>query len=634
MTATSSPQATERTPIDSVIIRFAGDSGDGMQLTGSYFTRSTAMMGNDLATFPDYPAEIRAPVGTTYGVSAFQIHFADHDIATPGDAPDVLVAMNPAALKVNLEDLKPNGLIIVNSDAFMSVDRDGNIKPNRSNLKKAGYESNPLLDGSLDAYRLMSLRIGSFTRQSVAEFGLSNKEADRAKNMWTLGLMYWMYGRDRQPTVDWLRAKFTKRPEVAESNIAALNAGHIYGQVAELPSYVVPYEILPATLEPGEYRNIMGSQATAWGLTAGAKLAGLTPMLGSYPITPASSTLHELAKLKHLGVVTFQAEDEIAAVCAAIGASYGGALGMTSSSGPGVALKMEAIGLAVGTELPLVILNVQRGGPSTGLPTKTEQSDLMQMMYGRNGDSPAVIISASTPSDCFNVAIEACRIATQFMTPVFIMSDGYLANGSEPWKIPDMNTYDAFPARKSIEAEGFHPFLRDPETLARNWPVPGEPGLQHRIGGLEKDYDSGNVSYDPANHQRMTDVRHERIAQIANYIPEQEISCGADHGSLALVSWGSTYGAIYQAVKRSRAKGLDVSHVHIRHLCPFPRNLGELLTGYDQILVPELNAGQLVKLLRSEFLVPAEGYNKVAGRPFTIAEIEGAIERKLAGGDV
>ena len=621
-TATPSNQDMERTPIESVIIRFAGDSGDGMQLTGSQFTQSTALMGNDLATFPDYPAEIRAPAGTTYGVSAFQIHFADHDIATPGDAPDVLVAMNAAALKVNLADLKSNGLIVVNTGAFGA-----------NNLKKAGYDANPLEDGSLEGYQVMALDIAKFTVNAVEEFGLSTKEALRAKNMWTLGLMYWMYGRDRQSTIDWLRQKFAKRPEVAESNIAALNAGHIYGQVAELPSYVIPYEVNRASLEPGEYRNIMGSQATAWGLTMGAKLAGLTPMLGSYPITPASSTLHELAKLKHHGVVTFQAEDEIAAVCSAIGASFGGALGITSSSGPGVALKMEAIGLAVGTELPLVILNVQRGGPSTGLPTKTEQSDLLQMMYGRNGDSPAVIISASTPSDCFDVAIEACRLATQFMTPVFMMSDGYLTNGSEPWKIPDLDGYTPFPAKKATPSEAFHPFLRDPETLARNWPVPGTPGLEHRVGGLEKDYDSGNVSYDPANHQRMTDVRHDRIALIADHIPEQEVTCGVEGGRLALVSWGSTYGSIFQAVKRSRAKGRDVSHIHLRHLNPFPKNLGELLSGYDQLIVPELNAGQLVKILRSEFLVPAEGLNKVAGRPFTIAEIEEAIEAALAGGD-
>jgi len=621
MTATPSSQALERTPIDSVIIRFAGDSGDGMQLTGSQFTQSTALMGNDLATFPDYPAEIRAPAGTTYGVSAFQIHFADHDIATPGDAPDVLVAMNPAALMVNLEDLKSNGLIVVNTGTF-----------NANNLKKAGYVENPLEDGSLDGYQLMALDISKFTVNAVEEFGLSSKEALRAKNMWTLGLMYWMYGRERKSTVDWLRQKFSKRPEVAESNIAALNAGHIYGQVAELPSYVIPYEVNRASLEPGEYRNIMGSQAMAWGLTYGAKLAGLTPMLGSYPITPASSTLHELAKLKHFGVVTFQAEDEIAAVCSAIGASYGGGLGLTSSSGPGIALKMEAIGLAVGTELPLIILNVQRGGPSTGLPTKTEQSDLLQMMYGRNGDSPPVIISASTPSDCFDVAIEACRLATRFMTPVFIMSDGYLANGSEPWKLPDLASYEAFPARKDIDPEAFHPFLRDPETLARNWPIPGTPGLQHRVGGLEKDYDSGNVSYDPANHQRMTDVRHQRIAQIADHIPEQEVTCGDSQGGLVLVSWGSTYGAVYQAVRRCRDRGLAVSQVHIRHLNPFPKNLGALLAGYDQLLVPELNAGQLVKILRSEFLVPAQGYNKVAGRPFTIAEIEQAIEDTLSQG--
>ena len=613
------PEAV-RQPLNSVIIRFAGDSGDGMQLTGSQFTQSSAVMGNDLATFPDYPAEIRAPAGTTYGVSAFQVHFADHDLTTPGDAPDVLVAMNPAALKTNLHDLKEGGLVVVNTGAF-----------NKNGLKKAGYgDVNPLEDGTLDRYRSLEIDISRNTLNSVKDQGLSSKEALRCKNFWTLGLMYWMYDRERTPTVTWLREKFARRPDIAESNIAALNAGHIYGQVAELPSHVVPYSVDKATLPTGTYRNITGSEAASWGLAAGAHLAGLQLVLGTYPITPASPMLHGLAKLKEFGVVTFQAEDEIAAACAAIGASYAGSLGVTSSSGPGVALKMEAIGLAVSVELPLVIYNVQRGGPSTGLPTKTEQSDLMQMMYGRNGDAPAVVISASTPSDCFAVSVEAVRLATKYMTPVFVMSDGYIANGAEPWRLPDMNDIEPFPVTHRTDPEGFSPFYRDEETLTRNWAVPGTPGLEHRIGGLEKDYVTGNVSYDPANHQKMTWVRAERIARIANDIPEQEVSVGQVGGKLAVVGWGSTYGAILQATRNARANGLDASHIHLRHICPFPRNLGEILAEYDQVLVPEMNNGQLVKLLRSEYLVDAKGLNKVSGRPFTIAEIEAKIVATLS----
>ncbi|HLT34767.1 MAG TPA: 2-oxoacid:acceptor oxidoreductase subunit alpha, partial [Enhygromyxa sp.] len=552
-------KAEQRESLESVVIRFAGDSGDGMQLTGSQFTHTTAMMGNDLATFPDFPAEIRAPAGTTYGVSGFQIHFASHDIMTPGDEPDVLVAMNPAALKTNLRDLKRGGLLIVNSGAYI-----------KANLKKAGYEQNPLEDGSLSAYRVISLDIGAMTVAAVESFGLGTKDALRSKNMWTLGLVLWLFGRDYQPTVEWLRGKFAKKPEIAEANIAALKAGHAYGETAELPSGIGPYEVPKAKLEPGLYRNITGNEALAWGLTAASQLSGLKLVLGSYPITPASTVLHSLSQLKKFGVTTFQAEDEIAAVCAAIGASWGGALGVTTTSGPGVALKGEAIGLAIMLELPLVIIDIQRGGPSTGLPTKTEQSDLLQAVYGRNGDSPLAVLAAATPGDCFYMAIEAARIATKYMTPVMLLTDGYLANGAEPWKIP--STADL----PKIEVEfptdrppGFHPYLRDPDTLARPWAIPGTPGLEHRIGGLEKGYDSGNISYDPDNHHKMTKVRAAKIAGIANDVPEQHVEVGEETGDLLVVGWGSTYGAITQAVRRARAAGHAVSQVHIRHLCPF-----------------------------------------------------------------
>jgi 2-oxoglutarate ferredoxin oxidoreductase subunit alpha len=615
--APSRAPGPERKALDQVVIRFAGDSGDGMQITGSQFTETTAVAGNDLATFPDFPAEIRAPAGTTFGVSAFQIHFANHDILTPGDAPDVLVAMNPAALKVNLVDLKDNGLLIVNSGAFTN-----------NNLKKAGYTVNPLEDKSLEPYRLIEVDVSKLTLDAVKDLPINQKDSLRCKNFWTLGLMYWLYGRDTAATVTWLKQKFKKRPELAEANIVAMNAGHAYGETAELPSEVTPYFIDRATLAPGEYTNITGSAATAWGLVTGASLAGLELMFGSYPITPASPVLHALAGLKEYGVVTFQAEDEIAAVCAAIGASYAGALGITASSGPGIALKMEAIGLAISTELPLVIVNVQRGGPSTGLPTKTEQSDLLQCVWGRNGDAPLVVLAASTPSDCFAMAIEAVRIATRYMTPVFLLTDGYLANGAEPWRIPDVSTIKPFPVTFRTETEGFHPFLRN-EELTRNWAIPGTPGLEHRIGGLEKAYDSGNVSYDDANHQKMTWVRDERIRRIADQIDEQAVSLGEDSGELVVVGWGSTFGAIHQAVKNARRSGLSVSQVHIRYLNPLPRNLGALLARFKQVLVPEMNNGQLVKMLRAEYLVPAEGLNKVSGKPFKIAEIEQGIRQRL-----
>ncbi len=617
-TFASSTPSSSRELIDSVVIRFAGDSGDGMQLTGSQFADSTALMGNDLSTLPDFPAEIRAPAGTTFGVSGFQVHFAGHDIKTPGDAPDVLVAMNPAALRVNLRDLKVGGLLVCNSGAFTA-----------GNLKKAGYDKSPLDDGSLDAYRLLKLDVSKLTLQAVEPYQLGTKESLRAKNMWTLGLMMWMFGRERESTVEWLRQKFAKHPHVADANVAALNAGHIYGETAEMPSGIGCYQVPKAKLAPGVYRNVTGNEATSWGLLAGGKLAGIELVLGSYPITPASTILHTLSNLRAYGVTTFQAEDEIAAICAAIGASYAGALGMTSTSGPGLALKAEALGLAVATELPLIVVDVQRGGPSTGLPTKTEQSDLLQALNGRNGDCPLAVIAACTPGDCFDMAIEAVRLATKYMTPVLLLTDGFLANSAEPWKIPDITTLKPFPVQYRRQPEGFHPFVRDPQTLARAWAVPGTPGLEHRIGGIEKAYDSGNISYDPDNHHKMTKVRAAKIAGIADDIPLQKVEQGEDSGDLVVVGWGSTYGAIAQAVMGARRSGLKVSHLHIRYMNPMPRNLGELLRGFKQVSVPEMNNGMLVKVLRAEYLVDAQGFNKISGQPFKIAEIEAEIHRML-----
>ena len=611
----SQSSAAQRESLDSVVIRFAGDSGDGMQLTGTQFTTATALAGNDLATFPDFPAEIRAPAGTTYGVSGFQIHFASHDIMTPGDSPDVLVVMNPAALKVNEDILKTGGLLIVNAGAFSAA-----------NLKKAGYEQNPLQDGSLDRFRVLALDINKLTLASVKEFGLGAKDAGRCKNMWTLGLMYWLFDRDRQPTVDWLRAKFAKRTELAEANIAALNAGHIYAESAEMPSGIGLYQVPRAALEPGQYRNISGNEATAWGLVTGARLADLSIVYGSYPITPASSLLHNLAKLQHFGVTTFQAEDEIAAVSAAIGASFGGALGVTGTSGPGVALKSEAIGLAISAELPLVVVDVQRGGPSTGLPTKTEQSDLYQAVWGRNGDAPLIVLAAATPGDCFYMAVEAVRLATKFMTPVMLLTDGYLANGAEPWKLPDLSSIAPFPAKFHTQAEDFQPSARSEDTLARVWAVPGTEGLSHRIGGLEKSQHTGHISYQPDNHHAMTQIRAQKIANASKEFAEASVEQGSSSGAFAVVGWGSTYGAISQAVHQARADGLDVSHIHIRHLWPMQRGLGELLRGFDRVLVPELNNGQLARLLQSEFVIEVQSLPKVAGQPFRISELLDSIK--------
>lgn len=604
---------------DATVIRFAGDSGDGMQLTGSQFAMESALAGSDIATLPDYPAEIRAPAGTTYGVSAFQVHFGSRDIKTAGDELDVLVAFNPAALKVNMADLRIGGMVIVDESQF-----------NDRNLRKADYESNPLQDDTLAPYQVIKLDITRLTEEAVKDFGLSAKEARRSRNLWALGLMLWMYGRERKATIEWLRKKFRDRPEIADANIAALNAGHAFGETAEMPSDIVGYTVAPADVAPGLYRTVTGTEATAWGLVAGIRAAGLGRIVfGSYPITPASPLLHAMARLAEFGVVTFQAEDEIAAVCSAIGASYAGALGVTSSSGAGVALKTEAIGLAVATELPLVIINAQRAGPSTGMPTKPEQSDLLQALYGRHGDAPLAVIAANSPADCFEVAMEAVRLATSFMTPVILLSDAYLANAAEPWAIPDLDALPRFPVRRRTDPEGFHPFLRDPETLSRPWAVPGTPGLEHRVGGLERGYDSGNISYDPDNHARMTEARAAKIAGIARYIPPQGVELGNESGAMAVVGWGSTHGPIYQAVARLRNDGYDVSHVHVRYLSPFPRNLGDLLRGFQRVLVPEMNSGQLVRLLRAEYLLPAEGLNKVQGQPFKISEITEAVRSRL-----
>ncbi|WP_109806563.1 2-oxoacid:acceptor oxidoreductase subunit alpha [Sphingosinithalassobacter portus] len=614
------PEEASANPLpEAVVVRFAGDSGDGMQLTGGQFTLSTALAGNDLATFPDFPAEIRAPQGTLFGVSAFQINFGSTEIDTAGDAPDVLIAMNPAALKTNVEQLKPGGLIIADEGEF--GDR---------NLAKAKYDANPLEDDSLAKWRLMKLNISQLTLDAVKPFGLGNKEALRCKNMWTLGLALWMFDRDRQPIIDWLKAKFAKAPELAEANIAALNAGHAYGETAEIGGQVGRLSVPAAPAEPGLYRTITGAESISLGLVAGAQLASLPLFYGGYPITPASAILHHLARLKEFGVTTFQAEDEIAAVASALGSSYAGSLGVTCSSGPGIALKTEAIGLAIMTELPLVIVNAQRGGPSTGLPTKTEQSDLYQAVYGRNGDAPVPVIASRSAADCFDCAIEAVRIATQYMTPVMLLTDGYLQNAAEPWKVPDMSEYAPFPVTFKTDApaegEKFLPYARD-NKLARPWVKPGTPGLLHRIGGIEKAQGTGNIDYAPANHQAMTDIRRDKIAGID--VPDQALSLGEAGGKLAVVGWGSTYGPIYQAVRRARKKGLDVAHIHIRHIWPMPKNLGELLKGFDKVIVPEMNTGQLKTVLRDQYLIDAQPLNKVSGQPFRIAEIEAAIEEAL-----
>ena len=602
-----------------VVVRFAGDSGDGMQLAGGNFTDSTALYGNDLSTFPDFPAEIRAPVGSTFGVSAFQIHFGMDDVTTAGDALDVLVAMNPAALVTNVGNLVAGGLLIVDSGAFTA-----------KNLAKAKYQSNPIEDGALDAFRVLDINISKQVLAAVEPFGIGHKAGLRCKNMWTLGLVLWLFDRDRKATIENLRTKFANKPDIAEANVAALNAGHAYGETAELPAGIHIYKVPKAKVAPGTYRNVTGSTALAWGLIAGSKLARIEMLFATYPITPASNLLHELVNRKEFGINTFQAEDEIAAVCAAIGASFAGSLGVTSSAGPGIALKAEGIALAAATELPLVVVNTQRGGPSTGLPTKTEQSDLNMALFGRHADTPVPVIATSTSTDCFEVAIEAVRLATKYMTPVMLLSDGYLANAAEPWKIPDVDSLTPFPVQHYTDAKDFKPSLRDDTTHARVWAKPGTPGLEHRIGGIERSFETGDISYDPDNHQKMTALRQAKITAIADDIPLQEVVLGSESGQLVVVGWGSTFGAIHQAVKRARREGLDVSHIQVRYLSPLPKNLGELLGNFEKIMVPEMNTGQFINLIRAEYLIDADGLNKVAGQPFKIGEILAAIHEIFA----
>jgi 2-oxoglutarate ferredoxin oxidoreductase subunit alpha len=612
--------------LDQVIVRFAGDSGDGMQLTGDRFTTSSALLGNDLSTFPDFPAEIRAPAGTLNGVSAFQVHISDHDILTPGDSPNVLVAMNPAALKANIDLMAKGTVLLVNSDAF--EDR---------NLAKAGYEANPLTDGSLSAYTVYEVPMTSITQEVCKEAGVKPRDAERSKNFFALGLVSWLYTRPVEATIEWITERFAAKPQVAEANTRAFRAGFDFGETAEL--FESNYEIRPATFEKGEYVQVTGNQALAWGLITGTRLAGVPLFLGSYPITPASDILHELSRRKEFGIRTFQAEDEIAGIGAALGASFGGALGVTTTSGPGLDLKSETIGLAINLELPLVIVDVQRGGPSTGLPTKTEQADLLHAMYGRHGEAPVPILAPMTPSDCFAVAIEAVRLAIKYRTPVIVLSDGYLANGAEPWRLPDLDSFEAIEPGFATEPnhvdddgnETFWPYVRDPETLARPWAPPGLPGLEHRIGGLEKADGSGNVSYDGVNHERMVHLRRDKITGIASDIPPVEVNDETGDAQLLLVSWGSTYAAVAAGVKRVRARGMKAAHVHLRHLYPLPANLGDVLQRYTQVLVPEVNLGQLSRILRAEYLVDAKTMSKMQGVPFRVGEIEAAITALLGG---
>ncbi|HEV3253523.1 MAG TPA: 2-oxoacid:acceptor oxidoreductase subunit alpha [Candidatus Acidoferrales bacterium] len=602
----------KREVIEQAVIRFCGDSGDGMQITGSQFTNTVALYGNDLATFPDYPAEIRAPAGTLPGVSGFQVNFSSSDVYTPGDAVDVLVSMNPAALKVNLADLKANGILIVNSDSFKEGD-----------LRKAHMTSNPLEDHSLDGFRVFPVELERLTRVALQDLGLDAKSMDRCKNFFALGMCYWLYNRSMESTFRWLDDKFKSKAVLVEANKRAMQAGYSYCEATE--AFQVSYEIPPAKLEPGLYRNLSGNQALAMGFVVAANKAGLTLFQGSYPITPASDILHELSGYKDFGVITFQAEDEIAAITSAIGAAYTGALAITTTSGPGMALKTEALGLAVAVELPLVVCDIQRGGPSTGLPTKTEQADLLQALYGRNSEAPIPVLAASTPGDCFWVAIEASRIAIKYMVPVIILSDGYLANGAEPWRIPELSEIPEIPVEFASDPEGFLPYKRNPQTLARPWAIPGTPGLEHRIGGLEKEDVTGNVNYEPLNHENMVRIRAAKVEGIAQEIPDV-VPAGDAEGDLLIVSWGSTYGSVTAGVKTQRAKGRRIGHVHLRYLNPLPRNLGQVIKRYKHVLVPEMNMGQLVMVLRAKYLVDAQGYNKIQGRPFKQSEIENKIE--------
>jgi 2-oxoglutarate ferredoxin oxidoreductase subunit alpha len=604
--------------LEQVTIRFAGDSGDGMQLTGGRFTSETALIGNDLSTLPDFPAEIRAPAGSLPGVSGFQLHFADHDILTPGDAPDVLVAMNPAALKTNLRDLPKGGTLIVNRDAFTE-----------RNLEKAGYEASPLGDGSLDEYHVHEVPLTSLTLEALKEVEVTKREAERSKNMFALGLMSWLYHRPTEGTVEYLERKFASKPPIAEANVKAFKAGWAYGETSE--DFVVSYEVAPAAMPPGTYRNITGNQALGLGLIAASVQSGLELFLGAYPITPASGILEDLSRHKRFGVRTFQAEDEIAAAGAAVGASFGGALGVCTSSGPGVVLKAETVGLAVALELPLLILDIQRAGPSTGMPTKPEQADLLMVLFGRNAESPVPVVAASTPGGCFDAALEAARIALKYRTPVYLLSDAYLANGSEPWLLPDADALPEIPVDFATgpNRDGeFLPYIRNPETLARAWAIPGTPGLEHRLGGLEKQDETGNVSYDPDNHDRMVRLRAQKVANIAADIPELAVD-DPDGASLLVLGWGGTYGPITAAVRRLRKEGKKVAQAHLMHLSPFPRNTGEVLRSYDRVLVPEMNLGQLLKLIRAEFLVDAVGYNRVRGLPLRAGELADAMEALL-----
>ena len=599
----------------SVVVRFAGDSGDGMQLTGMQFTTESALAGNDIGTLPDFPAEIRAPAGTLAGVSAFQVNFANQEVFTPGDDVDVLVAMNPAALRTNLGELKSGGILIVNTEAY-----------SEQNLRRAGYTKNPLEDGSLDRYQLFKVDITKLTVNAMQDLGISNREALRCKNFFALGLISWLYHRPIESTEHWIHIKFKKSPELVEANLRALHAGYNYGDTAEL--FAVSYEVKPAPIAPGFYRNITGNSATAMGFVAASRKAGLPLFLGSYPITPASDILHELSTYKHFGVTTYQAEDEIAAAGAALGAAFGGSIGITTSSGPGMNLKMETIGLGVMVELPMVIVNVQRAGPSTGMPTKTEQADLLQAMYGRHGESPLPVIAAMTPSDCFYAAFEAVRIAIKYMTPVILLTDGYLANGAEPWLVPSFGDLPTIPVEFRTDPQGFFPYIRDEQTLARPWVRPGTPGLEHRIGGLSKEHITGNVSYSPANHEQMIRIRARKIAGIARELPPTKVG-GAQQGDVLVVGWGGTYGALAGAVKDMVSRGKAVGHVHIRHMNPLPPDLADILARFKKILVPELNMGQLVKIIRAEFLVDAIGMNKIQGRPFKISELVTRIQRLL-----
>ena len=599
--------------VDSIVIRLAGDSGDGIQLMGSQFAVATALAGADFATFPDYPAEIRAPVGTTFGVSAYQINLGGGPITTPGDAPEVLVAFNPAALKVSLPLLDKGALVIVNNDTFTA-----------RNLVKAGYDNDPRDDGTLNDFQVVAADISHLNLEAVKEFGLSKSEGGRCKNFYTLGMLLWMFDRELGSVEEWINRRLAGKPTMRDANIKALHAGHAFGETAELSANLSQIELAQATMEPGEYRSITGAEAMALGLAAAGELADKSVMFCSYPITPASPLLHRLTHLAEMGVGTFQAEDEIAAICAAIGASYGGMIGVTSSSGPGIALKTEAIGLAVSAELPLVIVNWQRGGPSTGLPTKTEQSDLYQAVYGRNGDTPIPVLSASTSGECFDMAIEATRIALRHMTPVILLADGYLSNAAEPWRIPDMSAFEPIatnPVPDSDDSPQRRAFTRDDKSLGRPWVTPGMPGLMHRIGGLEKDINTGHISYDPANHQEMTNLRAAKVAAVADYIGEQRIEHGPDNGDLVVVGWGSTYGPIYQATRRT-----GVSFIHLRHINPLPKNLGELLGRFDKVLVPEMNGGQLTTLLRDRLCMEALSFSKVTGQPFLIRELVEKIE--------